>query len=51
MAMFGYMTDIETVEATSVQRITATGYYSNSVTKQSLMCIQVKTWNRCCFTF
>ena len=30
MAMFGYMTDIETVEATSVEEITATGYYSNS---------------------
>lgn len=29
MAMFGYMTDIETVEATSVETITATGYYSN----------------------
>ena len=30
MAMFGYMTDIETVEATSVQQVTAKGYYSNS---------------------
>ena len=29
MAMFGYMTEIETVEATSVEQITATGYYSN----------------------
>ena len=31
MAMFGYMTDIETVEATSVEEITATGYYSNGL--------------------
>lgn len=28
--MFGYMTDIETVEATSVEEITATGYHGNA---------------------
>ena len=49
MAMFGYMTDIETVEATSVEEVTATGYYSNS-SQASLMCSQVKTCSHCSFT-
>ena len=49
MAMFGYMTDIETVEATSVEEITATGYYSNS-SQTVLMCLQVMICSHYCST-
>ena len=55
MAMFGYMTDLDTVDELTSEDITAQGSVLSAGCLSThllyIYCVQVMTWSHCSFTF